>query len=332
MTKPIVFSGAQPSGKLTIGNYMGALTQWVKMQNDYHCFYCIVDLHAITVRQDPKFLTKNILDTIALYLACGLDPNKSTIFIQSHIPEHTQLNWILNCFTSFGKLTHMTQFKLKSLKQSENVSVGLFNYPILMASDILLYQANYVPVGEDQKQHLELTRDIANHFNMLYGNTFNIPQIYISKRGSRIMSLLDPRKKMSKSDINRNNVIEILENAQSIFNKIKQAVTDSDKPADIRYDLKNKPGISNLLEILSCITGKSVNDLEREFKGKMYNHLKYAVADAIVKLLTTLQKRYYHYRGDEKFLKTVIDEGANKARDKAKKTFRKVYEKLGFLK
>ncbi|WP_016676487.1 tryptophan--tRNA ligase, partial [Yersinia pestis] len=220
-SKPIVFSGAQPSGELTIGNYMGALRQWVQMQDDYDCIYCIVDLHAITARQDPALLRKRTLDTLALYLACGIDPKKSTIFVQSHVPEHSQLSWALNCYTYFGELSRMTQFKDKSARYAENINAGLFDYPVLMAADILLYQTNQVPVGEDQKQHLELSRDIASRFNNLYGDIFKIPEPFIPKAGARVMSLQDPTKKMSKSDDNRNNVIELLEDPKSVGKKIK---------------------------------------------------------------------------------------------------------------
>ena len=219
MTKPIVFSGVQPSGELTIGNYLGALRNWVKMQEDYECIFCVVDLHAITVRQDPTALRKATLDVLALYLACGIDPNKSTIFVQSHVPEHTQLSWVLNCYTYFGEMSRMTQFKDKSARYAENINVGLFDYPVLMAADILLYQAKSVPVGDDQKQHLEITRDIAARFNALYGDIFTIPEIFLGKAGARIMSLQDPDKKMSKSDDNRNNVVTLLEDPKSVAKK-----------------------------------------------------------------------------------------------------------------
>lgn len=268
MTKPIVFSGAQPSGELTIGNYMGALRQWVSMQDDYHCIYCIVDLHAITARQDPEKLRKATLDTLALYLACGIDPEKSTIFVQSHVPEHAQLGWALNCYTYFGELSRMTQFKDKSARYSENINAGLFDYPVLMAADILLYQTNQVPVGEDQKQHLELSRDIAQRFNALYGEVFKVPEPFIPASGARVMSLLEPTKKMSKSDDNRNNVIGLLEDPKSVVKKIKRAVTDSDEPPVVRYDQQNKAGVSNLLDILSGVTGQSIAELEQHFEGK----------------------------------------------------------------
>jgi tryptophanyl-tRNA synthetase len=332
MSKPIVFSGAQPSGELTIGNYMGALRQWVKLQDDYECIYCIVDLHAITVRQDPAQLRKATLDTLALYLACGIDPQKSTIFVQSHVPEHTQLSWALNGYTYFGELGRMTQFKDKSTRyENSGISVGLFNYPVLMAADILLYQTNQVPVGEDQKQHLELSRDIANRFNALYGDVFTIPEPFIPKSGARVMSLQEPTKKMSKSDDNRNNVIGLLEDPKAVAKKIKRAMTDSEEPPVVRYDLVNKPGVSNLLDILSGVTGKSIPELEAEFDGQMYGHLKGAVAEAVSGMLTELQERYHRFRNDEALLQQIMRDGAEKARARAQSTLAKVYEAIGFV-
>ncbi|MEY4475299.1 MAG: tryptophan--tRNA ligase [Pseudomonadota bacterium] len=329
--KPIVFSGAQPSGELTIGNYMGALRQWVQMQDEYDCIYCIVDLHAITARQDPSLLRKRTLDTLALYLACGIDPQKSTIFVQSHVPEHSQLGWALNCYTYFGELSRMTQFKDKSARYAENINAGLFDYPVLMAADILLYQTNQVPVGEDQKQHLELSRDIASRFNKLYGDIFKIPEPFIPKAGARVMSLQEPGKKMSKSDDNRNNVIELLEDPKSVMKKIKRALTDSNEPAVIRYDVEKKAGVSNLLDILSGVTGQSIPELEAQFAGKMYGHLKGVVADAVCEMLSELQDSYHKYRADEVYLQSVMREGAAKARARAQETLVKVYEAIGFV-
>ncbi|MEQ6969943.1 tryptophan--tRNA ligase [Pectobacterium polaris] len=331
MSKPIVFSGAQPSGELTIGNYMGALRQWVNMQDDYDCIYCIVDLHAITVRQDPQALRKATLDTLALYLACGIDPKKSTIFVQSHVPEHSQLSWILNCYAYFGELSRMTQFKDKSARYEENINAGLFSYPVLMAADILLYQTNQVPVGEDQKQHLELSRDVGQRFNSLYGDIFKVPEPFIPKSGARVMSLLEPTKKMSKSDDNRNNVIGLLEDPKAVVKKIKRAMTDSDEPPVIRYDVANKAGVSNLLDILSGVTGKSIPELEQEFNGQMYGHLKGAVADAVSGMLSELQERYHRYRNDEDFLQQIMREGADKASARAQETLKKVYDAIGFV-
>ncbi|WP_241646637.1 tryptophan--tRNA ligase [Rosenbergiella metrosideri] len=331
MTRPIVFSGAQPSGELSIGNYMGALRQWVQMQDDYHCIYCIVDQHAITVRQDATALRKATLDTLALYLACGIDPEKSTIFVQSHVPEHAQLSWVLNCYTYFGELSRMTQFKDKSSRYAENINAGLFDYPVLMAADILLYQTQQVPVGEDQKQHLELSRDIAQRFNAIYGDIFKVPEPFIPKSGARVMSLLEPTKKMSKSDDNRNNVIGLLEEPKAVVKKIKRAVTDSDEPPVVRYDVKNKPGVSNLLDILSGVTGQSITELESAFEGQMYGHLKGAVAEAVSGMLTDLQARYHHFRNDEVLLNQIMKEGAEKASAQAKQTLDKVYEAIGFV-
>ncbi|AZH00333.1 TPA: tryptophan--tRNA ligase [Proteus mirabilis] len=329
--KPIVFSGAQPSGELTIGNYMGALRQWVQMQDDYDCIYCIVDQHAITVRQDPNELRKRTLDTLALYLACGIDPEKSTIFVQSHVPQHAQLGWALNCYTYFGELSRMTQFKDKSARHAENINAGLFDYPVLMAADILLYQTNQVPVGIDQKQHLELSRDIAQRFNAIYGDIFTVPDPFIPKGGARVMALQDPAKKMSKSDDNRNNVIALLEDPKAAAKKIKRAVTDSEEPPRVAYDLENKAGVSNLLDILAGVTGKTIPELEAEFEGKMYGHLKGAVAEAVSDMLTNIQERFNTFRNDEALLNKIMKEGADKAKARAQTTLDKVYEAIGFI-
>ena len=329
--KPIVFSGAQPSGELTIGNYMGALRQWVQMQDDYDCIYCIVDQHAITVRQDPTELRKRTLDTLALYLACGIDPEKSTIFVQSHVPQHAQLGWALNCYTYFGELSRMTQFKDKSARHAENINAGLFDYPVLMAADILLYQTNQVPVGIDQKQHLDLSRDIAQRFNAIYGDIFTVPDPFIPKGGARVMALQDPAKKMSKSDDNRNNVIALLEDPKAAAKKIKRAVTDSEEPPRVAYDLENKAGVSNLLDILAGVTGKTIPELEAEFEGKMYGHLKCAVAEAVSDMLTNIQERFNTFRNDEELLNKIMKEGADKAKTRAQTTLDKVYEAIGFI-
>ncbi|MBM7072283.1 tryptophan--tRNA ligase [Shewanella sp. 202IG2-18] len=331
MTKPIVLSGAQPSGELTIGNYMGALRQWVAMQDSHDCLYCVVDLHAITVRQDPEALRTACLDTLALYLACGVDPKKSTVFIQSHVPQHTQLGWALNCYTQMGELNRMTQFKDKSQKHTNNINVGLFGYPVLMAADILLYQANEIPVGQDQKQHLELTRDIATRFNNAYGETFTVPEPFIPTHGAKVMSLQDPTKKMSKSDDNRNNVIGLLEDPKKILKKIKKAMTDSEEPPRVKFDVENKPGVSNLLSLMSGATGRSIEELEKEFEGKMYGHLKVATGEAVVAMLEPLQERYREIRADEAYLEQVMKEGAEKARARADKTVKAVYEKIGLI-
>lgn len=329
--KPIVLSGCQPSGQLTMGNYIGALKQWVTMQDDYDCLYMLVDLHAITVRQEPEKLYQACLDGLALYLACGIDPQKSTLFVQSHVPEHAQLAWVLNCYTQMGELNRMTQFKDKSTTHANNINVGLYSYPVLQAADILVYQANKVPVGEDQKQHLELTRDIATRFNNLYGETLTLPDPYIPEFGARVMSLQEPQKKMSKSDTNANNYIGLLEDPKKLTKKIKRAVTDSDEQARIFFDPQQKPGVSNLLTLLSSATGKSIDTLVPEYEGKMYGHLKGDVADAVVTLLEPVQKRYAELRGDQAYLSEVMKNGANRASARAEVTLKRVYEAVGFI-
>jgi tryptophanyl-tRNA synthetase len=329
--KPIVLSGCQPSGQLTMGNYMGALRQWVDMQDDHDCLYMIVDLHAITVRQDPSELKKACLDGLALYLACGIAPNKSSIFMQSHVPEHAQLSWVLNCYTQMGELNRMTQFKDKSQKNASNINVGLYSYPVLQAADILIYQANKVPVGEDQKQHLELTRDIATRFNNIYGDIFTIPDPFIPKSGARVMSLQDPMKKMSKSDDNPNNVIGLLEDPKKLTKKIKRAVTDSDEQARIYFDVAEKPGVSNLLSLLSCTSGESIESLVPKYEDKMYGHLKGDVAESVVNMLQPIQAEYARIRADHTYLHDVLSASAQKAREKASVTLAKTYEALGFV-
>ena len=329
--KPVVLSGCQPSGQLTLGNYMGALKQWVSMQDDHDCLYMIVDLHAITVRQDPKQLAEACLDGLSLYLACGIAPPKSTLFLQSHVPEHAQLSWVLNCYAQMGELNRMTQFKDKSAKNENNINVGLYSYPVLQAADILLYQADKVPVGEDQKQHLELTRDIATRVNNLYGDVFRLPDPYIPEFGARIMSLQEPEKKMSKSDNNPNNFIGLLEDPKKLAKKIKRAVTDSDEQANIYFNPTEKPGVSNLLTLLSLATGKSVKALEPEYTDKMYGHLKGDVADAVVALLEPIQTRYAEIRADRAYLDDVMRQGAEKASAPAAETLAKVYKAVGFI-
>ncbi len=330
-SKPIVLSGCQPSGELTIGNYLGALKQWVNMQATHECYYMLVDQHAITVRPNPDNLRNATLDGLALYLACGVDPEQSTIFIQSHVPEHAQLSWVLNCYTQMGELNRMTQYKDKSQKSEANMNSGLFTYPVLMAADILLYGANRVPVGDDQKQHLELARDIATRFNNLYGDIFNVPEPFIPEQGARVMSLLEPTKKMSKSDTNPGNFIGLLEDPKKISKKIKRAVTDSDEQANIYFNLEEKPGVSNLLSLLSCATGKSVDDLVPNYEDKMYGHLKGDVADAVVDLLAPIQTKFHQYRADQAFLDEVMRKGAEKASLRASKVRGKVYEAVGFI-
>ncbi|MGQ8365989.1 tryptophan--tRNA ligase [Glaciecola sp. 1036] len=329
--KPKVLSGCQPSGQLTIGNYMGALKQWIAMQDTHDCVYMIVDLHAITVRQDPEKLRQACLDGLALYIACGIDPMKSTIFMQSHVPEHAQLAWALNCFTQMGELNRMTQFKDKSQTHSNNINVGLYTYPVLQAADILLYQANEVPIGEDQKQHLELTRDIATRFNNIYSDIFTLPEPFIPKEGARVMSLQEPSKKMSKSDANTNNFVGLLEDPKKVAKKIKRAVTDSDEQARIYFDVAEKPGVSNLLSLLSCATGKSIDSLVPEYEDKMYGHLKTDVADAVVALIQPIQDEFQRVRSDQTYLDKVMREGSAKAKTLAADTLNRVYCALGFL-
>jgi len=331
MTKPVVLSGCQPSGELTIGNYLGALKQWVNMQDSHQCYYMLVDQHAITVRPDAEALRKATLDGLALYLACGVDPQKSTIFIQSHVPEHAQLSWVLNCYTQMGELNRMTQYKDKSQKSEANMNAGLFTYPVLMAADILLYNADVVPVGDDQKQHLELSRDIATRFNNIYGEVFTVPEPFIPQSGARVMSLQDPTKKMSKSDTNPGNFVGLLEDPKKITKKIKRAVTDSDELARIYFDVAEKPGVSNLLSLLSSVTGNSVESLVPQYEDKMYGHLKGDVADAVVALLEPIQARYHEYREDQEFLNKVMREGADKASERASKILASVYDAVGFI-
>ena len=331
MTKPIVLSGCQPSGELTIGNYLGALKQWVSMQDSHDCYYMLVDQHAITVRPKPEELRNATLDGLALYLACGVDPEKSTIFIQSHVPEHAQLSWVLNCYTQMGELNRMTQYKDKSQKSEANMNSGLFTYPVLMAADILLYNAARVPVGDDQKQHLELARDIATRFNNLHGDTFTVPDPYIPEFGARVMSLLEPTKKMSKSDNNPGNFIGLLEEPKKVAKKIKRAVTDSDEQANIYFNVEEKPGVSNLLSLLSCCTGQSIDQLVPQYEDKMYGHLKGDVANAVVALLEPIQERFHQYRNDQAFLDQVMRNGAEKASAHAKQVLAKVYDAIGFV-
>jgi tryptophanyl-tRNA synthetase len=329
--KPIVLSGAQPSGQLTIGNYLGALRQWDQMQDDYDCLYCIVDLHAITVRQEPALLRSASLDSLALYLACGIDPARSAVFMQSHVPEHSQLGWVLNCYTQFGELSRMTQFKDKSERHTHNVNAGLFTYPVLMAADILLYQANQVPVGHDQKQHLELARDVAMRFNALHGEVFTVPEPYIPPVAARVMSLQEPTKKMSKSDENPWNFVGLLEDPKMISKKFKKAMTDSEDPPRVYFDIDTKPGVANLLSILSGVTNRSIEALVAEYEGKMYGHLKTDVADAVIALLEPVQKRFLELRQDQTVLQQVMRQGAAQARERAAKTLAKVNEAVGFV-
>ena len=330
MTKPVVLSGIQPSGSMTIGNYIGAINQWLDMQEQSDCHFMLADLHTITVRQDPKEFKSQVLEGLAMYIACGLNPEKSTIFLQSQVPEHAQLSWLLNCYTQMGELNRMTQFKDKSNNSSSSNS-GLYTYPVLMAADILLYQADEVPVGDDQKQHLELARTIATRFNNIYGDVFKVPEPMIPQVGARIMSLQDPLKKMSKSDANPKAFIKLLDDPKKIAKKLKSAVTDSDEQARIYFDNKEKPGVSNLLTLLSIATKRSVADLVPEYEDKMYGHLKGDTADAVVAMIEPIQARYHELRADETELQRIMRIGAEKASERAAPTLAKAYEAVGFI-
>ena len=323
-----VFSGVQPSGNLTIGNYLGAIKNFSTFPEDYKKFYCVVDLHAITVRQVPADLRRRTYETLALYMACGLDEKKNTLFVQSHVPAHAELGWILDCYTMFGELSRMTQFKDKSLKNAQNINAGLFTYPALMAADILLYQTDIVPVGIDQKQHLELARDVAMRFNQIYSDTFTIPEGYINTDTMKIMSLAEPTAKMSKSDPNQNAVVYILDSKDDIIRKFKRAVTDSDTV--VRYS-EDKPGVSNLMTIYKAFTGKSYEEIEREFDGKGYGDFKLAVGEATADGLAPVREEFSRLIADKAHLEQVMKSGAEDAAYFAMKTMRKVRKKIGFV-
>lgn len=326
--KKIIFSGVQPSGILTIGNYLGAIRNWNLLQDEYDCTFCVVDMHAITVRQTPADLRRRTYETLAIYIACGLSPEKNTLFVQSHVPCHAELSWVLNCYTMFGELSRMTQFKDKSQKHADNVNAGLFTYPVLMATDILLYGTDLVPVGQDQKQHIELTRDIAARFNGIYGDTFKVPEGFIPKTGAKIMSLSEPTKKMSKSDENPNGFVSILDPKDVIIRKFKRAVTDSDTV--VRFG-DGKDGINNLMNIYSCFTGKTHDQIEKEFEGRGYGDFKLAVGECVADGLAPVQAEYDRLIKDKEYLDTVMKEGAEKAYRRARKTLSKVYRKIGFV-
>ncbi|MEJ5245372.1 MAG: tryptophan--tRNA ligase [Bacteroidota bacterium] len=328
-TKKVILSGITPSGILTIGHLTGALINWVRLQSEYDCYFMIADLHAITVRQNPAELRQRTLDTAAMFLACGISPETSTLFIQSHVPAHSQLAWVLNTFTGMGECSKMTQFKDKSKKHSENVNVGLFAYPVLMAADILLYQADLVPVGEDQKQHLELTRNLAQRFNHYYSDTFKMPEPFIPEVGARIMSLQNPTSKMSKSDENKNSTIFLNDKPEEIRNKIKRAVTDSD--TIVRYDEENKPGVSNLMQLYSIATGKSFAEIEKQFEGVGYGDFKAEVADKVAEYIRPISERFAEISSNKKYLQEILSFGADKANKVAMKTLRKVYKKIGLV-
>ncbi len=329
MQKKRIFSGIQPSGIVTLGNYLGALKNWVTLQDDYDCCFSIVDMHAITVRQDPKELRKRSLDLLKIYIACGIDPERSLLFIQSHVPQHAQLSWVLSCNTQMGELSRMTQFKDKAAKHADNINAGLFTYPVLMAADILVYQADLVPVGEDQKQHLELTRDIAVRFNHHYGDTFTVPEPFIPKAGARVMSLQTPENKMSKSDPNPNGYVSLLDDPAVIVNKFKRAVTDSE--TEVRYDPQKKPGISNLMGIYGAVTGQSMEQIASEFAGKGYGDFKRAVGEAVAEALRPIQAKYEDLSKNRDYLEDILKTAAEQAQHIADRTIRKVYKKVGFF-
>ncbi len=326
--KPVLLSGISPSGNLTIGNYIGALKNWVKMQKEYDCLFVLVDMHAITVRQEPQALRSRCLSFIAQYLACGIDPKKSTLFVQSHVKAHTELTWILGCYTYMGELNRMTQFKDKSKKHPTNINAGLYVYPVLMAADILLYQTDIVPIGDDQRQHLEITRDIAIRFNNLYGKAFKIPEPYFPKIGARIMSLLEPAHKMDKSDNNADNYIALLDEPPTIINKIRAAVTDSG--TEIKMS-EVKPGISNLIAIYSALSEKSLQEIEEAYIDKNYMTFKKNLGEMIVEKLRPIQDEYQRLMKNKDYIYKILKQGAQEATRRAEETLKRVYEKVGFI-
>ena len=326
--KKVMLSGIQPSGDLHLGNYLGAIKNWGARADEFDCYYFMADLHTITVRQTPADLRRRTLEQLALYIACGLDPEKNTLFIQSHVPQHAELGWVLQCYTMFGELSRMTQFKDKSTKHKDNINSGLFAYPSLMAADILLYQADLVPVGADQKQHVELCRDIATRFNAIYPDTFTIPEPIMAKSGAKIMSLADPTKKMSKSDENTNAVVYILDDRDTIIRKFKRAVTDSD--TCVRYT-EGKDGINNLMTIYSVFTGKTLEEIEREFDGKGYGDFKMAVGEVCADALAPVQEKFKCFMSDKAQLEAQMKKGAEEASYVARRTLSKVQKKLGFV-
>ena len=326
--KKLIFSAIQPTGTFTLGNYIGAVRNWSPLQEEYNCIYCVADMHAITVRQDPAKLRQNSLAAYALLMACGIDPEKSILFIQSHVPPHPMLSWVLGCSTQFGELSRMTQFKDKSQRHADDVNAGLFTYPVLMASDILAYNADFVPVGIDQKQHLELARNIAQRFNQRYGDFFTLPEPYIIDVGAKVMSLQDPTKKMSKSDENPNACILILDDKDTIIRKFKRAVTDSE--AEVCYR-EGKDGVNNLMSIYSCVTGKNFDEIESEFKGKGYGDFKVAVGEAVADNLAPVRTEFDRLISDKAYLKECYTAGAAKAQKYSQRIVSKVYHKVGFV-
>ena len=326
-SKKRIFSGIQPSGELTLGSYMGAIKNWVALQDEYDCLYCIVDMHAITVRQVPADLRRRSVAQLAQYIACGLDPEKNIMFIQSHVPQHAELSWVLGCYTQFGELSRMTQFKDKAKKHADNITAGLFTYPVLMAADILLYQSDLVPVGEDQRQHVELCRDIATRFNNAFPDTFTIPEAFVPKMGARVMSLGQPENKMSKSE--PEGCVFLMDKPEDIMRKFKRAVTDCETA--VRYDRENKPGISNLLTIYCAATGKTLAEAEAAFAGQGYGIFKPAVGEAVVELLRPIQEEAGRLMADKGYLEAIYHQGAERAAALANRTLRKVYKTVGFV-
>lgn len=329
--KKVMLSGIQPSGELTLGSYLGAIRNWAELADQFDCYYFMADLHTLTARQVPAELRKRTLNQLAQYIACGLDPEKNTLFIQSHVRQHTELGWILSCYTMFGELSRMTQFKDKSAKNADNINGGLFTYPCLMAADILLYQPDFVPVGQDQKQHVELTRDVATRFNNLYGETFKIPEPYIPKVGARVMSLTSPENKMSKSDHDQNGCVYLMDEPEAIMRKFKRAVTDSDTEHCVRFDVEAKPGVSNLMQIYAACTGKDYAAIEAEFDGLGYGAFKPKVGEAVVETLRPLREESLRIMQDKAYLESVYKAGAEKASYVANKTMRKVKKKIGLV-
>lgn len=329
--KKVMLSGIQPSGELTLGSYLGAIRNWAELADQFDCYYFMADLHTLTARQVPADLRRRTLNQLAQYIACGLDPEKNTLFIQSHVRQHTELGWILSCYTMFGELSRMTQFKDKSAKNADNINGGLFTYPCLMAADILLYQPDFVPVGQDQKQHVELTRDVATRFNNLYGETFKIPEPYIPKVGARVMSLTSPENKMSKSDTDQNGCVYLMDEPEVIMRKFKRAVTDSDTEKCVRFDAERKPGVSNLMQIYAACTGKDYAAIEAEFDGLGYGAFKPKVGEAVVETLRPLREESLRIMQDKAYLESVYKAGAEKASYVANKTMRKVKKKIGLV-
>lgn len=329
--KKIIFSGIQPSGVITLGNYLGALKNWVDLQHNYHCMFSIVDMHAITVRQDPQELRKRSLDLLKLYIACGIDPEENLLFMQSHVPAHAELSWILNCYTYMGELSRMTQFKDKSQKHADNINSGLFTYPVLMAADILLYKTDLVPVGKDQLQHLELARDIAIRFNGVYGDVFTVPEGFVTKAGAKVMSLTEPTKKMSKSDPNPKGYISMLDDFSVIAKKIKSATTDSEGIIEYREGDPEKAGINNLLSIMAAISGKTPDEVAIDYQGKGYGDFKKDIAEAVVEHIRPIREKYDDLSKNKDYLVSVYEEGAKRAGMLAFKTISKVKKKVGFI-